>query len=77
MRDWAMGTGERWVTMGIASDGSYGIPVDTMYGFPVTCAAGEFNIVQGLPIDEFSRVMMDKTLAELNEEREGIKHLLG
>ncbi|MEN9775471.1 MAG: hypothetical protein RL322_2541 [Pseudomonadota bacterium] len=77
MRDWVMGTGDRWVTMGIASDGSYGIPVDTMYGFPVTCANGDYSLVEGLPIDEFSRTMMDRTLAELNEEREGIKHLLG
>jgi malate dehydrogenase len=77
MRDWVMGTGDRWVTMGIASDGSYGIPVDTMYGFPVTCANGDYSLVEGLSIDEFSRTMMDRTLAELNEEREGIKHLLG
>jgi malate dehydrogenase len=77
MRDWVMGTGERWVTMGIASDGSYGIPQDTMYGFPVTCASGEYSMVRGLEIDDYSRQMMDRTLAELNEEREGIKHLLG
>ena len=77
MRDWVMGTGDRWVTMGIASDGSYGIPQDTMYGFPVTCANGEYTMVRGLEIDDYSRQMMDRTLAELNEEREGIKHLLG
>jgi len=77
MRDWIMGTGDRWVTMGIASDGSYGIPQDTMYGFPVTCANGEYSMVRGLEIDDYSRQMMDRTLAELNEEREGIKHLLG
>ncbi|MFZ9626537.1 MAG: malate dehydrogenase [Burkholderiaceae bacterium] len=77
MRDWVMGTGDRWVTMGIASDGSYGIPQDTMYGFPVTCANGEYSMVRGLEIDDYSRQMMDRTLAELNEEREGIKHLLG
>jgi malate dehydrogenase len=63
--------------MGVASDGSYGIPVDTMYGYPVTCANGEYTIVQGLEIDAYSRTMMDRTLAELNEERDGIKHLLG
>jgi malate dehydrogenase len=63
--------------MGIASDGSYGIPQDTMYGFPVTCANGEYSMVRGLEIDDYSRQMMDRTLAELNEEREGIKHLLG
>jgi len=77
MRDWVLGTGDRWVTMGIPSDGSYGIPQDTMYGFPVTCANGEYSMVRGLDIDDFSRQMMDRTLAELNEEREGIKHLLG
>jgi malate dehydrogenase len=47
-----------------------------MYGYPVTCAQGEYSIVQGLPIDDYSRSMMDRTLAELNEEREGVKHLL-
>jgi malate dehydrogenase len=77
MRDWVLGTGSRWVTMGIPSDGSYGIPQDTMYGFPVTCAGGEYSLVRGLDIDDYSRQMMDRTLAELNEEREGIKHLLG
>jgi malate dehydrogenase len=77
MRDWALGTNGRWVTMGIASDGSYGIPVDTMYGVPVTCANGEYSMVRDLPIDAFSRTRMDLTLNELNEEREGIKHLLG
>ena len=77
MRDWVMGTGDRWVTMGIASDGSYGIPQGTMYGFPVTGANGEYSMVRGLEIDDYSRQMMDRTLAELNEEREGIKHLLG
>lgn len=77
MRDWVLGTDGRWVTMGIASDGSYGIPPDTMYGFPVTCANGQYAMIQGLDIDDYSRQMMDRTLAELNEEREGIKHLLG
>ena len=77
MRDWALGTEGRWVTMGIPSDGSYGIPQDVMYGYPVTCANGEYEIVQGLAIDDFSRQMMDKTLAELEEERAGVAHLLG
>lgn len=77
MRDWALGTNGRWVTMGIASDGSYGIPVDTIYGFPVTCANGEYTMIKGLEIDDFSRARMDATLNELLEEREGIKHLLG
>ena len=77
VRDWAAGTGDRWVSMGVPSDGSYGIPVDTMFGFPVTCKPGQYQIVQGLPIDEFSRSCLDRTLAELNEEREGVAHLLG
>lgn len=77
IRDWVLGTNGKWVTMGIPSDGSYGIPQDVMYGFPVTCANGQYEIVQGLPVDEFSRAMMDKTLAELEEERSGVAHLLG
>jgi malate dehydrogenase len=77
MRDWVLGTGGKWVTMGLASDGSYGIPADTMFGYPVTCANGEYTIVQGLPIDEFSQQCINKTLAELNEEKDGVKHLLG
>ena len=77
MRDWVLGTGGRWVTMGIASDGSYGIPEDVMYGFPVTCANGEYTMVKGLEVDEFSRARMDNTLKELFEERDGVKHLLG
>jgi malate dehydrogenase len=76
MRDWALGTGGRWVTMGIRSTGAYGIPVDTIYGFPVTCAGGRYQLVEGLEIDEFSRRKMDATLAELQEERQGVEHLL-
>ena len=67
----------KWVTMGIASDGSYGIPQDVMYGFPVTTAAGEYTMVQGLEIDPFSREKMDATLKELQEERAGVASLLG
>jgi len=77
MRDWVAGTNGKWVTMGIASDGSYGIPDGTMYGFPVTCAGGKYQMVKGLEIDEFSRGKMDATLKELMEERDGVKHLLG
>jgi malate dehydrogenase len=78
MRDWVLGTSGKWVTMGIASDGSaYGIPEGVIYGFPVTCVAGEYQIVQGLEIDAFSRERMDHTLKELLEERDGVKHLLG
>ena len=77
MRDWALGTNGEWVTMGIPSDGSYGIPEDTMYGFPVVCANGEYTMVKNLEVDAFSRERMDFTLKELNEERDGVKHLLG
>jgi malate dehydrogenase len=77
IRDWVHGTDGHWTTMGVASDGSYGIPADTIFGFPVTCAGGDYQIVAKLPIDEFSRACMDKTLAELAEERAGVEHLLG
>ena len=76
VRDWVLGTNGKWATMGIPSDGSYGIPKDVMYGFPVTCKDGKYEIVQGLAIDDFSREMMNKTLAELEEERAGVAHLL-
>jgi malate dehydrogenase len=76
MRDWALGTNGRWVTMGVPSNGDYGIPKDVMFGFPVTCAGGEYKLVEGLPIDAFSKQCIDKTLAELLEEQEGVKHLL-
>ncbi|MCP9758088.1 malate dehydrogenase [Aquitalea sp. S1-19] len=77
MRDWALGTNGKWTTMGIPSDGSYGIPEGVMYGFPVTCENGAYEIVQGLEIDEFSRDRMNFTLNELEEERAAIAHLLG
>ncbi|HMM85009.1 malate dehydrogenase [Azohydromonas sp.] len=76
MRDWALGTAGEWVTMGVPSNGDYGIPKDVMFGFPVTCAGGRYEIVKGLPIDEFSQGCIDKTLAELVSERDGVKHLL-
>jgi malate dehydrogenase len=76
VRDWMLGTNTKWVTMGIPSDGSYGIPEGIIYGFPVTCSAGRYQMVKGLEIDEFSRNKMDATLKELEEERDAIKHLL-
>lgn len=76
VRDWVLGTGGKWTTMGIPSDGSYGIPQEVMYGYPVTCANGEYTIVQGLEVDAFSRERMDLTLKELLEERDGVAHLL-
>ena len=77
MRDWALGSNGKWVTMGIPSDGSYGIPEGVMYGVPVTCANGAYTRITGLEIDAFSREKMDFTLKELLEERDGVKHLLG
>ena len=76
MRDWALGTGGEWVTMGVPSNGEYGIPKDVMFGFPVTCEGGDYRIIEGLPIDEFSQGCIDKTLAELTGEQDGVKHLL-
>ena len=76
MRDWALGTGGEWVTMGVPSNGEYGIPKDVMFGYPVTCEAGQYKIVEGLPIDAFSQTCIDKTLAELTGEQDGVKHLL-
>jgi len=78
VRDWLSGSRDGdWVTMGIASDGSYGIPEGVIYGYPVTCRGGSYQIVKGLDISEFSRKRMDATLKELHEERDGVKHLLG
>ena len=76
MRDWALGTGAEWVTMGVPSNGEYGIPKDVMFGYPVTCAGGKYSIVPNLSIDEFSKGCIDKTLAELTGEQDGVKHLL-
>ncbi|MBP9736522.1 MAG: malate dehydrogenase [Rhodoferax sp.] len=76
MRDWALGTNGKWVTMGIASDGQYGIPNDTMFGFPVTCEGGEYKLVKDLPIDAFSQECINKTLKELQDEQAGVAHLL-
>jgi malate dehydrogenase len=76
VRDWVLGSNGKWVTMGVPSDGSYGIPETVMYGFPCTTANGKYEIVKGLDIDAFSRERMNKTLAELEEERAGVAHLL-
>ena len=76
IRDWVLGTNGKWVTMGIPSDGSYGIPAETMFGFPVTCENGEYKIVEGLAIDEFSQERINVTLKELEEEKAGVAHLL-
>jgi malate dehydrogenase len=76
MRDWALGTNGEWVTMGVPSNGEYGIPKDVMFGYPVTTSGGKYSIVKDLPIDAFSQECIDKTLAELQSEQDGVKHLL-
>ncbi|HEY0233081.1 MAG TPA: malate dehydrogenase [Dokdonella sp.] len=76
MRDWALGTPDSdWVSMGIPSDGSYGIAPGVIYGYPVTIKNGKYDIVQGLEINAFSRERMDATDKELREERAGVEHL--
>ncbi len=77
VRTWALGTeAGDWVSMGVYSDGSYGIEKGLIYSFPVTCANGDWSIVQGLPVSDFSREKMSATEKELAEERDGVKHLL-
>ena len=76
MRDWALGSNGAWVTMGVPSNGEYGIPKDVVFGFPVTTSGGEYRLVEGLPIDAFSQQRIDLTLKELQEEQDGVRHLL-
>ena len=76
MRDWALGSNGDWVTMGVPSNGEYGIPKDVMFGYPVTTSGGKYKIVEGLAIDAFSQDCIDKTLAELRAEQDGVKRLL-
>jgi len=78
VRNWVRGTPEGdWVSMGIPADGSYGIGEGVLYGHPVTCRNGAYQIVKGIEVSEFARKRMDATLKELHEERDGVKHLLG
>jgi malate dehydrogenase len=78
MRSWALGTpAGDWVSMGVYSDGSYGIPEGLIYSFPCTCNGGDWTIVQGVDVNDFSRSKMDATAAELSEERDAVAHLLG
>jgi malate dehydrogenase len=77
VRDWVLGTNGKWTTMGVPSDGSYGIPEGVIYGVPTTCENGEYTVIKDLEIDPFSRSKMDATLAELEEERAAIAHLIG
>ena len=77
MRSWALGTdGDDWVSMGVPSDGSYGIAPGIIYSYPCRCKNGDYEVVQGLDIDAFSREKMDATERELREERAAVEHLL-
>lgn len=77
LRDWLLGSSGKWITMGVPSDGSYGIPEGLIFGFPVICDEGSYRIVQGLDLsDEFSQKRIAATLAELEEERSAIQDLL-
>jgi malate dehydrogenase len=73
MRDWTAGSGGEWASMGVVSDGSYGIPDGLISGFPCTCAGGEWSIVQSLVVEEFSRAKIDASVAELTGERDTVK----
>jgi malate dehydrogenase len=76
VRDWALGSNGKWVSMAVPSDGSYGIKPGIVYGYPCTTKNGQYEIVQGLNIDAFSRARMDATEKELREERAAIEELL-
>jgi malate dehydrogenase len=77
VRDWLSGSREGdWITMGVPSDGSYGIPEGVIFGYPVTCRGGEYQIVKGIELSDFSRKRVDATLKELHEERDGVRSLL-
>ena len=76
VRDWVLGSNGKIVTMGIPSNGEYGIPKDVMFGFPVTTENGKYKIVEGLEIDEYSQGKIKITLDELEAERAGVQHLL-
>jgi len=76
IHDWVMGTADGdWVSMGIPSEGSYGIAEGVIFGFPVTCAGGSYEIVQGLDLNDFSKSRLDVTVNELKDERETVKQL--
>ena len=78
MRSWALGSPDNdWISMGVISDGSYGIEPGLIYSFPCRCSGGDWEIVEGLDISDFSRDKMDATAQELTEERDAVAHLLG
>ena len=76
VRDWVLGSDGKWVSMGLPSDGDYGVPEDTMFGVPVICAGGNYERVKGLPMDDFAKSRLDITLKELTEERDAVAELL-
>jgi malate dehydrogenase len=76
VRDWVLGTNGKWVSMGLPSDGDYGVPEDVRFGVPVTCANGAYERVKGLPVDAFSKSRIEHTLKELLEERDAVAELL-
>ncbi len=75
IHDWVLGSDD-WVTMGVASDGSYGIPAGIVFGFPCECKDGSYKIIQGLEIDDYSREKINITLKELTDEADGVKDML-
>jgi malate dehydrogenase len=76
VRDWVLGTAaDDWVSMAVVSDGSYGVPEGLVSSFPVRCSGGEWEIVQGLEIDDFSRSRIDASAAELADERDAVREL--
>jgi malate dehydrogenase len=76
VRDWALGSNGKWVSMGLPSDGDYGVPEDIMFGVPVICAGGNYERVKGLPMDDFAKSRIKHTLDELIEERDAVTELL-
>lgn len=77
IRDWHLGSNGRWVTMGVPSDGSYGVPEGLIFGFPCTTAGGRWEIVRGLELSDFARAKIARSVAELEEERRHVEKLLG
>jgi malate dehydrogenase len=76
VHDWVMGTPDGdWVSMGIPSDGAYGVEDGLIFGLPVTCSGGSYQVVQGLDLNDFSRSRLDVTVNELKDERETVKQL--
>ena len=75
VRDWVAGSGGDWVSMGVPSDGSYGVAEGLICGFPCTCAGGEYEIVGGLELDDFSRAKIDASVQELTGERDAVAEL--